>query len=156
MKLWILLGGLLLATVGLNAKSSQTSGEELLQKFFQEFGKGNAGGVLDCFHPQAKIVSVRNGNRSGEQLYGTYNGRQGAEKFLQNLGANFDTKKFEVEQIVGKNEWVFASGTFLHLIKQTGKPFASDWALKVQIKDGKIVAYHFYEDSASFMAASEK
>ena len=47
----------------------------------------------------------------------------------------------------------FASGTFVHDIRTTGKPYASDWALKIIVKDGKILEYHFYEDSQGFVEA---
>ncbi|TGM78319.1 nuclear transport factor 2 family protein [Leptospira mtsangambouensis] len=156
MKPVLVLATLLLGSVGLFAKSASPTGEKVLETFFNEFGKGNAAGVLNCFHPQTIITAVRNENRSENQLYGTYNGIAGAEEFLKNMGSQLDTKRFQVDQIVGKKDWVFASGNFLHTIKQTGKPFESEWALKVQIKDGKILSYHFYEDSATFVVASKK
>ncbi|TGK88147.1 nuclear transport factor 2 family protein [Leptospira bourretii] len=156
MKPVLVLATLLLGSVGLFAKSASPTGEKVLETFFNEFGKGNATGVLNCFHPQTIITAVRNENRSENQLYGTYNGIAGAEEFLKNMGSQLDTKRFQVDQIVGKKDWVFASGSFLHTIKQTGKPFESEWALKIQIKDGKILSYHFYEDSASFVVASKK
>ncbi|MBM9589871.1 nuclear transport factor 2 family protein [Leptospira sp. 201903075] len=153
MKSIVVFATLLFGSVGLFAKSASPSGEKVLGTFFSEFGKGNAKGVLDCFHSQTTITAVRNQDRSENQLYGTYTGISGAEEFLKNMGSQFDTKKFQVDQIVGKKDWVFASGSFLHVLKSTGKPFASDWALKVQIKDGKIFSYHFYEDSASYVKA---
>ncbi|TGL39812.1 nuclear transport factor 2 family protein [Leptospira perdikensis] len=156
MKSIVVLATLLFGSVGLLAKSASPSGEKVLETFFSEFGKGNAKGVLNCFHPQTTITAVRNQNRIENQLYGTYTGISGAEEFLKNMGSQFDTKRFQVDQIVGKKDWVFASGSFLHIIKQTNKPFESDWALKVQIKDGKIFSYHFYEDSASYLEALDK
>ncbi|MCG6153516.1 nuclear transport factor 2 family protein [Leptospira bandrabouensis] len=156
MKPILVLVTLLFGSVGLFAKSASPSGEKVLETFFSEFGKGNVAGVLNTFHPQTTITAVRNENRSDNQLYGTYTGISGAEEFLKNMGSQLDTKKFQVDQIVGKKDWVFASGSFLHILKQTGKPFESEWALKAQIKDGKIFTYHFYEDSASFVAASKK
>ncbi|MCW7482681.1 nuclear transport factor 2 family protein [Leptospira kanakyensis] len=156
MKSIVVLATLLFGSVGLFAKSASPSGEKVLETFFSEFGKGNAVGVLNCFHPETTITAVRTENRLENQLYGTYTGIAGAEEFLKNMGSQFDTKKFQVDHIIGKKDWVFASGSFLHVLKQTGKPFESEWALKVQIKNGKILFYHFYEDSASFVIASKK
>ncbi|PJZ44425.1 nuclear transport factor 2 family protein [Leptospira brenneri] len=155
MKLIVVLATLLLGSVGLFAKTNTPSGEKVLETFFSEFGKGNVAGVLNLFHPQTTITAVRKGNRSENQLYGTYVGVSGAEDFLKNMGNLFDTKRFQVDHIIGKKDWVFASGSFLHVLKQTEKLFESEWALKVQIKDGKILSYHFYEDSASFVVASK-
>ena len=71
-----------------------------------------------------------------------------------NLGKTFDTKAFSVGHVIGQGDVAFANGSFLHLVKSTGKPFSSDWALMSVVKDGKILEYHFYEDSAAFAQAS--
>lgn len=70
--------------------------------------------------------------------------------FLSNLGNTFDTKAFAVENIIGEGNLASANGTFTHVIKATGKSFSSDWALMCILQDGKILEYHFYEDSAKF------
>ena len=78
------------------------------------------------------------------------------KEFISNLGNSFDTKAFSVDHIVGEGNVAFASGKFTHQVKSTGKPYASDWSLMCVIQDGKILEYHFYEDSASFVLANAK
>ncbi|MBJ6760417.1 nuclear transport factor 2 family protein [Myxococcaceae bacterium JPH2] len=137
------------------ATTTKTSAD-VLKGFFDAFGKGDADGVVNSFHPDALIVAVRKGDRKGEQLHGSYKGKDGAKEFVTNLGKNFDTKAFSVEHLIGDGDVAYASGAFVHNIRSTGKPYASDWALKVLVKDGKILEYHFYEDSAGFVEASKK
>lgn len=129
------------------------SATEVLKGFFEAFGKGDADGVINSFHPDSIIVAVRKGERNDNQLHGSYSGKEGAKAFVMNLGKNFDTKAFSVEQIIGEGNVAFASGAFVHNIRTTGKPYASDWALKIIVKDGKILEYHFYEDSAGYIEA---
>lgn len=88
-------------------------------------------------------------------MYGTYKGKEGARTFISNLGANFDTKAFAVESIIGEGDIAFANGTFKHQLKSTSKLFESDWALRIVVKEGKIYEYHFYEDSEKFAEASK-
>jgi hypothetical protein len=129
---------------------------DVVKGFFEAFGKGDSEGVINSFHPETNIVAVRKGERKGDQLYGSYSGTEGAKTFLTNMGKNFDTKAFSVDHVIGEGNVAFASGSFVHNIRSTGKPYASAWALKVIVKDGKILEYHFFEDTAGFVEASKK
>jgi uncharacterized protein len=127
-----------------------------VKAFFDAFSKGDFQGILNTFHKEVVITAVRESTQSGSEIYGTYNGIDGVKKFLSNLGTAFDTKAFSVQNIVGNDKVAFANGKFVHKIKQTEKLFASDWALYAVIKDGKIIEYHFYEDSEKFSKANTK
>lgn len=128
--------------------------KEVVQGFFTAFGKGDFNGIINSFHDSCTIVAVRNGERNGMQIHGTYKGKEGAKSFISNLGHFFDTKAFSVDHVVSNGDIAFANGTFMHLVKSTGKLFSSDWALMCVIKDDQILEYHFYEDSAKFLEAS--
>ncbi|WP_423735741.1 nuclear transport factor 2 family protein [Chitinophaga caseinilytica] len=125
-----------------------------VQAFFAAFGKGDLEALVQTFDPAAEITAVRAGNRAAGQIYGSYKGHAGVREFVAGLGAAFQTQAFTVEQVIGEGETVFASGKFTHLVKATGKTFSSDWALKCTVRNGKIVSYHFYEDSAAYAQAS--
>lgn len=129
------------------------TGKEVVQDFFTAFGNGDFNGVINSFHDSCKIISIRDSERTGNEVYGTYNGKDGARTFLTNLGSVFDTKVFTVDHIVGDGNIAFANGTFTHIVKSTGKPFSSDWALMCVIQDDRILEYHFYEDSEIFAEA---
>lgn len=132
-------------------KNSKT----VVQNFFNAFGKGDYNGIINSFHEQCNIIAVREGNRKDAQIYGTYTGKEGAKAFIANLGNTFDTKAFTVEHIISEGQIVFANGKFTHVVKQTGQSYSSQWALMCVIKDHKIIAYHFYEDSQKFSEASK-
>ncbi len=70
------------------------------------------------------------------------------------LGQTFDTQAFHVDRVIGAGDVAFASGSFVHLVRATGKAFRSDWALRCLIEDGKIREYRFFEDSAAYVEAS--
>jgi uncharacterized protein len=125
-----------------------------VKDFFTAFSKGDFQGILNVFDDHCIITAVRAGERSSKQLYGTYQGKEGVKEFLTNLSAIFDTKAFSVEHIVGESDIVFANGKFTHQLKTTGRLFSSDWTLMCVVKDGKILDYHFLEDSAMFVEAS--
>jgi ketosteroid isomerase-like protein len=129
--------------------------KEVVQNFFAAFGSGDFNGVINSFHDSCTLVAIRDGQRDGNQIYGTYKGKEGAKTFLTNLGNAFDTKAFAVEHIIGEGNVSFANGKFTQVIKSTQKSFPSDWALMCVIKDDKIFEYHFYEDSQKFSESNQ-
>lgn len=127
----------------------------VVQNYFNAFEKGAILYILDSFHPDCKIISVRDGQREKHQLHGTYKGKENAKQFLENIFNHFETKLFTVEKIIAEENLVFAYGQFLHKVKATGKIFNSAWVQRCIIEDGKIKEYQFYEDSAAFINANE-
>lgn len=128
---------------------------EVVQEYFNGFQNGDMKQVLNSFHPDCYIVSVKEEERPKEQLHGIYRTKDEAKQFLNNITSLFNTKDFTVEHVLsaGKN-MVMASGTFSHELKSTGKLFNSTWVQLCIIKDEKIKEYRFYEDSAAFVEAS--
>jgi uncharacterized protein len=126
----------------------------LLGAFFQAFGSGNAPGLIALFARDATVTAVREGSRNGGVLHGSYRGTAGVEEFVTAMGATFDTQAFTVDEIVGSETTAFASGSFTHLVRATGRSFSSLWAARIVADGGKIASFTFYEDSAAFHAAA--
>lgn len=131
-----------------------TKSKDVVQGFFTAFGSGDFNGVINSFHDSCSVVGIRESERSGGEIYGSYKGKEGAKSFLMNIGNTFDTKAFTVDHIIGEGDVAFANGKFTHIVKSTGKTFSSAWALMCVVKDDKILEYHFYEDSEKFSEAS--
>lgn len=127
---------------------------DVVKGFFAAFGRGDLEGIVGAFHPRAAIIAVRAGARAKGGLYGTFEGKEGAREFVSTLGALFETRAFDVREVIGAGDVVFASGSFEHLVKATGRTFRSDWALRCVVSEGTIAEYRFYEDSAAFVEAS--
>src|SRR6187399_703652 len=105
-------------TKTLNSKTMEAKrqSKEVLQGFFTAFGNGDFNGVINSFHDSCTVVAIRNAERKGNQIYGTYKGKEGAKTFLTNLGNAFDTKAFVVENIIGEGDVSFANGKFTHMV----------------------------------------
>ncbi len=128
---------------------------EVVTAYFNAFQQGDLDAVLNIFHPDCYIVSVKEEERPTEQLHGIYRTRKEAKQFLNNIVALFETKEFIVETVVeASNNLVVAKGTFSHLVKSSGKLFNSSWVQLCVVEDEMIKEYRFYEDSAALVAAS--
>ena len=131
------------------------SNKSVVEGYFDAFSKGDMDKVLEIFHPDCLIVSVKEGDRAAGQLHGSYQTRSQAKDFLANIANLFDTKSFQVESIMdGDDDVVYANGTFTHEVKATGKLFYSTWVQRCIIRDGMIKEYRFYEDSAAYEKAA--
>lgn len=129
--------------------------KEVIESYFNAFTSGNLDEVLTIFHPNTYIVSVKEEERSTEQLHGIYRTREEAKQFLKNIVALFETKEFTVDTVVeAEGNLVIAKGKFSHLVKSSGKLFNSNWVQICAIEDEMIKEYRFYEDSAALIEAS--
>src|SRR6187399_2071651 len=99
-------------TKTLNSKTMEAKrqSKEVLQGFFTAFGNGDFNGIVNSFHDSCTVVAIRDSQRSDNQIYGTYKGKDGAKTFLANLGSAFDTKAFTVENVIGDGNVSFANG----------------------------------------------
>ena len=126
----------------------------VVNSYFNAFGEGDIETIINTFHEDSLIVSVKDIFRLKKaHLHGTYNGSAEARQFIANIGSLFNTKDFTVKRIVAEGNVVFANGSFTHEVKRTGKLFESDWTQMCIIEGNKIKEYRFYEDSAAYVEA---
>lgn len=121
-----------------------------VERFFAAFGKGDLEGLLATMHPDVKIEVE---GPASIPHYRTYHGKDGARRFIQDLGSNLQTQQFEVQSLLGDQNVVMAAGVFKHVVIATGKVFQSAWALRCEIKDDQIAHYRFYENTAAALEA---
>ncbi len=121
-----------------------------VEQFFNAFASGDVAGILEAFHDDVELIAV---GPSTVPWYGTYHGKTGVQAFLSALGGNVEPLQFEVRTVLGQEQTAVATGSLAHRVPATGKLFASDWALICRIKDGAIVRYQFFEDTAAALEA---
>ncbi|QKX05759.1 nuclear transport factor 2 family protein [Aquimarina sp. TRL1] len=157
MKILIFLLSLISYTVVAQSNPKpQRSSKEVINSFFTHFSHGDEDGILSDFAKDAKIISINENGIKGADLYGTFTGHKGVQKFLHILASTFETKDFQIHHIISEDAIAFAQGSFIHKVKATDKLFKSDWVLMCEVENGKIATYRFFEDSASFLQASQK
>ena len=126
----------------------------VIQEYFTAFHNGDVEGIINSFHADCYIVSVKEEERPKEQLHGIYRTRKEAKQFVKNIHNLFNTKDFSIDRIIPVDDnLVISNGTFSHEVKATGKIFKSTWVQYCTIVDEKIKEYRFYEDSAAFVEA---
>lgn len=125
----------------------------VIQQFFSAFAQGNTAALFALVDREAEFIAVRPHADPRLPLYGTYRGHDGLGALLTSLGAVLATREFEVIEAVGDGTTEFARGRFWHDVKATGRAFRSDWAVACTIRNGRILRYQFFEDSAALQEA---
>ncbi len=127
-----------------------TPSKSVIETFFNAFSTGDTELLVSTFHDDVEITAQ---GPTTVPWYGTYHGKQGLSDFLSQLGSNAETQAFSVDNIVAEEKLVFAYGHLKHRIVTTGKMFESDWVLRSEVAESKIIAFKFFEDSAAAQTA---
>lgn len=124
-----------------------------LEQFFSCLGSADLEGAGRMIEADAEFVAVRPDRDARLPLYGTFRGAGGLAEFCHGLASAFETHAFEIADVVETASLAYASGRFHHVVRATGLPFASDFAVRLRYRDGLITHYQFYEDTARLETA---
>jgi hypothetical protein len=80
-------------------------------------------------------------------------GKPAVAEFFQQVATSEDFTQFEPREYITQGNDVVAIGHYRAVVKATGKSFDSDFAMAFTLKDGKIVRFREFTDSASVNAA---
>ncbi|MEV0646888.1 nuclear transport factor 2 family protein [Phytomonospora sp. NPDC050363] len=117
---------------------------ETVENFLARLGKWDIDGVLNLVADPVDMAV--HGSPLVPWLGRRRSHIQVAEFF--NLIHNLCTpERFEVEKVLVDGDEAVVLGEFAHLVNETGKTFASTFALRLTVIGGRITRYHMHEDS---------
>jgi uncharacterized protein len=127
---------------------------DIAKLLYASFRRQDAESVLDLFADNAML----HGPTSSTKILpwgGTYNGRQGIEKFFKRLGEGLDIEQFDIIDFIVEREKVVVLGFIGGKARMTQKPFETYFAhiIRVDRNNGKIVEFRVFNDSASLAQA---
>jgi len=126
------------------------SEQNAVQKFFSALGQNDLDGALEAVHDDAVFSAP---GPDTVPIYNDFYGKEGVIRFIEILGELFDTEAFEIFDVRESGDYVFAIGLMKHRVKKTGRLFECEWSLVCRIKDGKIISYKMFEDTAALEKA---
>jgi uncharacterized protein len=124
--------------------SSQVSNQELVQKLYAAFGRGDVGYILDACSANIEWECV---GPAAIPYGGRYTGKQGVEQFFMRLGQACDFKKFEPRDFVAQGNNVVVLGYEEAIARATGRSYQTSWVQVFTIQDGKLVRFREFADS---------
>jgi len=117
----------------------------VVQKGVGEFIKGNIPGMLDTCDDD--IVWTTNQNPA-VPFAKTYKGKSGARQFFNDLNGNVEFTDFSPEKYWGDDDMVFVKTHEAAIVKKTGKKYDHEMLMSFKVRNGKIVEFFAYVDSA--------
>lgn len=121
-----------------------------VQKLFSCIAGGDVVGAIEYVHEDAVFEAQ---GPTDVPIYGRFDGKEGAKRFLTIASEMFETETFEFRKWATADDFVFAYGYMQHRIRKTGRLFKSEWALVCQMEGGRIRSYKMFEDTAALQVA---
>jgi uncharacterized protein len=78
---------------------------------------------------------------------GTNKGPESIVRTFEAMGRSWETKAFEVREVIEQGDKVAMFGSFTYRGRQSGQEMPSPFALLAKVKDGKIHFVEFLEDT---------
>ena len=87
---------------------------------------------------------------------GKRRGRAAVADFFAGIAATQDVVAFEPLDFIAQNEKVVVQGRYTWRHRESGKDYSGEWAHVFTVRDGKVVAFQEYTDTAQAAAAFQK
>jgi ketosteroid isomerase-like protein len=100
--------------------------------------------------PDVTYVSLSENNPELKRYLpwaGTNKGPDSIVKTFEGIGRTWETKAFEVREVIEQGESVAMFGSFTYRGRASGKEITSPFSLLAHVKEGKIAYIQFLEDT---------
>ena len=131
--------------------SEQNKG--IVNQAYSNFKTGNINGLLDLM---ADDVNWTLPQMEGVPFAGTRTGRDSVGEFFQSVNSTQESLTFEPRELIAEGDKVVALGSYQWRVKTNSREFGGDFAHVFTIRDGKIVAFNEYMDTAACRDAHQK
>ncbi|MDR7144780.1 nuclear transport factor 2 family protein [Rhizobium sp. BE258] len=123
---------------------------QVVQHYLDTFFKKDVEKTLQCLTEDV-IWKVQ--GAADVPTIGLRRGRDQVREWMALFPVNFEPLEFHIERTFESGDQVVIIGHFKHRIRSSGKEFASDFAAICSVRDGKVSAYNFIEDSYALWRA---
>ena len=86
---------------------------------------------------------------------GTWTGREAVGRLLAVLAGTLSFEVFEPRRFIADGDTVVVIGHSRDRMLATGRIVEIEWVAVIELRNGKVVRYQVYEDTALFVAALE-
>jgi ketosteroid isomerase-like protein len=117
---------------------------------YEAFGRGDKATLVEGF---ADDVEWQIAGPTAIPISGSRHGREQVAQFFTVLAESLETQQFEPRQFIAQDDMVVVLGHERHRAKSTGRSYEGEWVQVFTLRDGKVVKYREYFDTAAALAA---
>ncbi|HEV3199516.1 MAG TPA: nuclear transport factor 2 family protein [Bryobacteraceae bacterium] len=125
---------------------------QIAQKAYADFGRGDIPALLAAVDENVEWVTPDIGMAPG----GTYRGKAGVAQFFQQVGETWEFQAFEPKEYIASGDRLVVLGSYAFTSRSTGRSGSCDWAMVWKLRDGKVVHFQEYSDTAVLRGALTK
>ena len=129
---------------------SDTVNLAVVQKLYEAFGRGDLPTILSHL---AEDVTWKYLGPAEIPFGGTRHGKEQVAQFFAAIAENLDVQDFGIERFIVQDDTVVALGHERMRVKTTGRTYETQWAHVFTLRDGKIVEFREYADTAAVAEA---
>lgn len=132
---------------------SEISNTKIVQNVYENFRSGDIKALLNLLSEDIEwqLPEIENvpfgGKRRGHEEMG---------QFFASLVDTQEVQHFEPREFIAHEDKVVALGHYAWHVKSTGREFGGDFAHVFTIRDGKVIRFHEYMDTAAAAAAHRR
>lgn len=126
---------------------------QVVQRCYEEFGKGNPQGVLDLLSDD--IVWINPGYPE-LPFSGRCTTKEEVMNFFIGLAQTSTLTRFEPREFYGDGNYVFVKGYMEGHTNIIPKPFEVDWLMMWEIEGGKVKFYQAFHETYKMVRALEE
>ncbi len=127
------------------------SNAQIVGGIYESFGKGDIEGALAVM--DETVIWFHPGSKEDIPFAGEFEGPEGVQEFFRIALSNIDVLSQDVHSTVSEGDRVLVLGHERMKVKATGKEYASEWIHAYTLKDGKVVRFDEFIDTAERQAA---
>jgi uncharacterized protein len=121
-----------------------------VQQMFAAFGQGDIAAILQEL---ADNVEWEQPGPASVPTAGRYHGTEGVASFFDKVGQTWEFERFEPQEFIAQGDHVVALGYYLARSRATQRRMEAQWAMLFTFRDGKLVHFREYTDTAAGEAA---
>jgi len=121
----------------------------IVRRGYDAFGRGDIEGLISLFDENIEWSSP---GPSDLPTSGQRRGHQQVRQFFGSVNELYDFQKFEPHTFIAEGDHVVVLGEDTAVVKSTGKAITESWAHVFTVKNGKIVRFQEYIDTAAAVA----
>lgn len=129
---------------------NENENTQVVKQAYDKFKSGDIAGLLDLFDDDIEWELDKAEN---VPFTGARRGKDQVADFFTVMGQAQHPLQFEPREFIAQGDKVVALGHYAWSVKSTDRVFESDWAEVFTVRDGKIVCFREYTDTAAGAAA---
>lgn len=123
---------------------------DVIRRGYDAFGRGDINALLELFDDQIHWVTpgppelATSGKRTG---------RQAVAEFFASVNEVFDIQRFEPKEFIAQGDRIVVLGDETARVRATDKMLDLDWVHVFTMRNGKVIAFQEFFDTAAVVAA---